>query len=46
MLWAALCMCFIGFLRTGKIVIPSDAKYDKTAHLSADDVIVDKHCVT
>ena len=25
MLWAAACMCFFGFLRTGKVVVPSQA---------------------
>ena len=46
MLWAASCTCLFGFLRTGEIVIPSDAEYDKTAHLLADDVLMDKHYVT
>ena len=41
MLWAAACMCLFGFLCTGEIVVPSDAEYDRTVHLSVDDVLVD-----
>ena len=41
MLWAAACMCFFGFLRSGEIVIPSDSSYDPAAHLSYGDVRVD-----
>ena len=32
---------FFGFLRTGEIVVSSDAEYDRTVHLSVDDVLVD-----
>ena len=41
MLWAACCMCFFGFLRSGEIVVPSDSDYDPTVHLSLGDVRVD-----
>ena len=34
-------MCFFSFLRTGEIVVPLDAEYDRTVHLSVDDVLVD-----
>ena len=41
MLWAAACMCFFGFLRTGEVVISSQALYDAEIHLSIDDVKLD-----
>ena len=41
MLWAAVCMCFFGFLRSGEVVVPTDSGYDKTVHLSYGDVRVD-----
>ena len=41
MLWAASCMCFFGFLRSGEIVVPSDGAYDPSAHLSYGDVRTD-----
>ena len=40
-LWEAACMCFFGFLRSGEVVIPSDAAYDPAVHLSYGDVRVD-----
>ena len=40
MLWAASCMCFFGFLRSGEIVSPSNSQYDQAAHLSNGDVRV------
>jgi len=41
MLWAAACMCFFGFLRSGEVVVPADSEYDRTVHLSYGDVQVD-----
>ena len=41
MLWAAVCMCFFGFLRSGEVVVPSDREYDASVHLSYGDVRVD-----
>ena len=41
MLWAAVCLCFFGFLRAGKITVPSDSSYDAGAHVNADDIAVD-----
>ena len=40
MLWAASCMCFFGFLRSGEVVVPSDSGYDASTHLSFGDVKV------
>ena len=41
MLWAAACMCFFGFLRTGEVVVPSESLYDAETHLSVGDVRLD-----
>ena len=38
MLWAAACMCFFGFLRSGEVVVPSQSTYDGAVHLSVGDV--------
>ena len=40
MLWAAACMCFFGFLRSGEIVVPDDSSFDRESHLAAGDVRV------
>ena len=41
MLWAAVTLCFFGFLRSGEVTVPSDAAFDPTAHLTFDDIKVD-----
>lgn len=41
MLWAAVTMCFCGFLRSGEVVVPSQMGYDPSSHLSFGDVRVD-----
>ena len=41
MLWAAACMCFFGFLRSGEIVVPSATTYNPAVHLSYGDVKAD-----
>lgn len=41
MLWAAACMCFFGFLRSGEVTIPSDKTFDPQLHLTFGDVLVD-----
>ena len=41
MLWAACCLAFFGFLRTGEMTVPSDSKYDPSCHLSFGDIAVD-----
>ena len=40
MLWAAVTMCFCGFLRSGEVVVPSQTTYDPASHLSFGDVRV------
>ena len=41
MLWAASCLCFFGFLRSGEITCPSDSAFDPLSHLCFSDVRVD-----
>lgn len=41
MLWAAACLCFFGFLRSGEVVTPSETTYDSQTHLCFSDVKVD-----
>ena len=41
MLWAAACMCFFGFMRTGETVVPSHSGIDHSVHLAFGDVRVD-----
>ena len=41
MLWAACCMCFFGFLRSGEVCVPSMKEYDAEQHLSVGDVALD-----
>jgi len=43
MLWAASCICFFGFLRSGELTVPSQFGYDLAMHLSIRDVAVDDH---
>ena len=43
MLWAASCLCFFGFLRSGEIVSPSEKNFDPLAHLCFSDIRVDSH---
>ena len=41
MLWAASCLCFFGFLRSGEVVCPTEFSFDPQAHLAFSDVAVD-----
>ena len=41
MIWAAMNICFFGFLRSGEICTPSSANFDPGAHLTIADILVD-----
>ena len=41
MLWAAVTLCFFGFLRSGEVTVPSDAAFDPATHLTFNDISID-----
>ncbi len=41
MLWAACCLGFFGFLRSGEMTVAVDGSYDPGCHLSRADIAVD-----
>lgn len=43
MLWAAMNVCFFGFLRAGKICTPTASSFDPSWHLCVGDLALDSH---
>lgn len=43
MLWAAMNMCFFGFLRAGEVCTPTSSSYDPSWHLCVGDLALDSH---
>ena len=41
MLWAAVNLCFFGFLRSGEVTVPSELAFDPSTHLTFEDIMVD-----
>ena len=41
MLWAAVTLCFFGFLRSGEVTVPSDSTFDPATHMTVDAISVD-----
>ena len=39
-LWAAVTLCFFGFLRSGEATVPSDGAFDSKAHMTYEDVSI------
>lgn len=41
MLWAAVTICFFGFLHSGEVTVPADTSFDVNAHITFDEISVD-----
>lgn len=41
MIWAAMNLCFFGFLRSGELCCPTSSSFDTTAHLAPGDLSLD-----
>ena len=41
MLWAACCLGFFGFLRSGEMTAPDRGEFDSGQHLTVNDIKVD-----
>ena len=42
MLWVAVCLCYFGCTRAGEITAPERGSFDPGAHLTFQDVVVDR----
>lgn len=42
-MWAACCLGFFAFLRSGEFTVPSAAAFDPAIHLTAADIAIDNH---
>ena len=43
LLWATSCLCFFGFLKSRKVVVPSETEFDQSTHLNLMHVKVVSH---
>ena len=43
LLWAALCLGFFGFLRSGEFVVKSQSTFNPKQHITPQDIAVDSH---
>ena len=41
MLWAAMTLCFYGFLWAREVIVPSKTEFDPSQHLTYEDIAVD-----
>ena len=41
LLWAAMTLCFYGFLQAGEVVVPSETEFDPSQYLTYEDIAVD-----
>ena len=41
LLWAACCVEFFGFLRSGKLTAPEQEEFDQSQHLTFADLAID-----
>jgi len=42
MLWAMSSLCFLGFLSSGEVTVPSDTAFDEATHITFNDVAANR----